>query len=189
MKTIQVTEEQYDLLKDLQQELKSQGNKGSVAPLFFVMECHGHLAPTGCGDEPKWHDETTGRSYNKSELFDVLFEDDPSFLIEHYNNFNPSLDLGCESWRAILKDWFNAPSTNLNFLGDVQGLTPFDISYHRMIANKGAFSFFEKDIDEHLIDNGNHYFNEETPQKYTSFIDKVTRMQALRELLLKLEVE
>ena len=51
MKTIQITDEDYEFLKDLQHELNTQTNDGNADPVYWgVMEHRMEPAPEGCGD-------------------------------------------------------------------------------------------------------------------------------------------
>ena len=51
MRTIQISEEDYELLKDLQHELNTQTNDGNADPVYWgVMEHRMEPAPEGCGD-------------------------------------------------------------------------------------------------------------------------------------------
>ena len=51
MKTIQITDEDYEFLKDLQHELNTQTNDGNADPVFWgVMETKEDAAPSGCGE-------------------------------------------------------------------------------------------------------------------------------------------
>jgi len=52
MKTIEVTEEIYDFLMNLSQEIKSQDNRATRHPYFFqVQEDEEVAVPDGCGEE------------------------------------------------------------------------------------------------------------------------------------------
>lgn len=51
MRTIQISEEDYEFLKDLQHELNTQTNDGNADPVYWgVMEHRMEPAPEGCGD-------------------------------------------------------------------------------------------------------------------------------------------
>lgn len=51
MKTIQITDEDYEFLKDLQHELNTQGSDGNADPVYWgVMESERRGVPDGCGD-------------------------------------------------------------------------------------------------------------------------------------------
>ena len=51
MKTIQITDDDYKFLKDLQHELNTQTNDGNAEPVFWgVMETREDAAPCGCGE-------------------------------------------------------------------------------------------------------------------------------------------
>jgi hypothetical protein len=51
MKTIQITDEDYEFLKDLQHELNTQTNDGNADPVYWgVMESEMKGVPEGCGD-------------------------------------------------------------------------------------------------------------------------------------------
>lgn len=50
-KTIKLSQEDYDFLKDLQHELQTQDNDGTANPLYWgVMEEETVATPEGCGD-------------------------------------------------------------------------------------------------------------------------------------------
>lgn len=51
MKTIQITDEDYEFLQDLQHELNTQTNDGNAEPVYWgVMETKEVGVPDGCGD-------------------------------------------------------------------------------------------------------------------------------------------
>lgn len=51
MRTIQISDEDYEFLKDLQHELNTQPNDGNADPVYWgVRETHLEPAPEGCGD-------------------------------------------------------------------------------------------------------------------------------------------
>ena len=52
MKIIQISDEDYEFLKDLQHELNTQTNDGNADPVYWgVMETREVGVPDGCGDE------------------------------------------------------------------------------------------------------------------------------------------
>jgi hypothetical protein len=52
MKKILITDDDYEFLKDLQHELKTQTNDGNADPVYWgVMETKEYAAPSGCGEE------------------------------------------------------------------------------------------------------------------------------------------
>ena len=52
MKTIQLSDEAYEFLKDMQHELNTQPNDGNADPLYWgVIEEKEEGVPEGCGDE------------------------------------------------------------------------------------------------------------------------------------------
>lgn len=52
MKTIQISDEDYEFLKELQHELNTQTNDGNADPVYWgVMETREVGVPDGCGDE------------------------------------------------------------------------------------------------------------------------------------------
>ena len=51
MRTIQISDEDYEFLKDLQHELNTQTNDGNADPVYWgVMEHRMEAAPEGCGE-------------------------------------------------------------------------------------------------------------------------------------------
>lgn len=51
MRTIQISEEDYEFLKDLQHELNTQENDGQADPIYWsVMDYITEGVPDGCGD-------------------------------------------------------------------------------------------------------------------------------------------
>lgn len=51
MKEIKISQEDYDFLKDLQQELQTQDNDGTADPLYWMVEEEETVGvPDGCGD-------------------------------------------------------------------------------------------------------------------------------------------
>lgn len=74
MRTIEVTDEMYDFLKNLSEEIKSQDNRGTAPPYFFqVQEDEEVGVPEGCG-ETVWVSDGDAILRTDSEIKEAVFE-------------------------------------------------------------------------------------------------------------------
>lgn len=73
MKTIQVTNEQYDFLLSLAEELKKQDNRITANPIFCVYQKKKVFTPEGCGEHSDWFDDE-GHILSEEDLLDIIGE-------------------------------------------------------------------------------------------------------------------
>lgn len=73
MKTIQVTDEQYDFLRNLSKELKTQDNRITANPVFCVYEKKIVFVPDDCGDHINWFDNE-GSILSKKDIKKIIKE-------------------------------------------------------------------------------------------------------------------
>ena len=92
MSKIDLSQEDYDFLKDLCHELNTQTNDGNAQPVYWgIMEKHEVLAPEGCGRPKIRHD-------------DGAWEFDEA--IEHVNECISDYDQDIQSeWAELDKDF------------------------------------------------------------------------------------
>ena len=74
MKSIEVTDEMYDFLINLSNELNSQNNRGTASPYFYQIQTQDEiLVPEGCGTE-FYIDDDGNRYETDDELNDLISE-------------------------------------------------------------------------------------------------------------------
>ena len=94
MKTISISDEDYEFLKDLKHELNTQDNDGTADPVYWgVMEEEEVWAPEGCGYPKVTHDDG---SWTLEEAVEVVNE-----IIHEYE---PDIQ---DEWKEVDKDYVN----------------------------------------------------------------------------------
>jgi hypothetical protein len=72
---IDLTEETVSFLKELAKEIKSQNNRGTASPYFYVVRNEDEIAiPAESTDEKKYYHHEWCESYTKEELIDAVRE-------------------------------------------------------------------------------------------------------------------
>jgi len=101
MKTIEISQEDYEFLKDLQNELNTQTTDGNAQPVYWgVMESKDVAVPDGCGetyiqyDDGKW---TLGEAVHEVEEFLASLTPQEKII---KNDFGEESTLD-EQWEAV----------------------------------------------------------------------------------------
>ena len=127
MKTIEITDEQYDFLMNLSKELKTQDNRITADPIFCVYQKKFVYVPEGCGNHIDW-------------FFDghIQTKEDIKEIIEEYKTENINSILNDEE---ILEE--------LNY-------RKCDYNIEDVVVN-GQYYFSEKAAQDHIDRNSYHY--------------------------------
>lgn len=102
MRTIQISDEDYEFLKDLQHELNTQPNDGNADPVFWgVMETRMVPAQDGCGDAFIYMgDDVT-----------MTTEEAVQYVDENIHDYCEETQ---EKWKSVDKNWMDDVATFIN---------------------------------------------------------------------------
>ena len=69
MKTIEISDESYEFLKDFMTKVKLQDNRATTHPYFYVVQGKREIAvPSGTTGKTKYFDANSSSVYTKEEL-------------------------------------------------------------------------------------------------------------------------
>ncbi len=195
MKTIEVSDEVYEFLKDCKNELKTQDNRCTRNPIYTIWH---KIKEYGISDGYAsehiyvWDDS---EYESLEEVFDFLVENEyDSYLLQAYSENNveekPVIEID-EHTIPILKEWFCDELNNYEVMEFMEELTGNNFSEigirwkSEQATNGGCFSFFEKDAEDHIKLNGHNIRGEK--YTYADSLYRTPRMEKLMEVLTTLE--
>lgn len=200
MKTIQVSDEQYEALIEMQDELKTQDNRNTRDPIYIIMDKETFPTSYDYSDDYIWFNSYDSETIGDDEdLFEYLVDNCSEELIKSFNDYqdenNFLRDIENEESKKELKEWF---LNELTYSEDISDITDLTVEHHiikiyqfenESIQYKQGMpiSFFEKDMIEHLSSNDYHYTNK--AKTYACSLWRSRRMEKLREILLNMEFE
>jgi hypothetical protein len=199
MKTIEVTDEQYEALKEMQNELNTQDNRHTRDPMYVIMDTHKVPTSSDYSDDYEWFNSNDSETIgNDEELFEFLCENHESKLLEVYNGiydrdvlFKVVTEI-TDSNKEEIKEWLLDEikyENDLDFLLDLDYISKVYLLDEESIMYSQGFpvSFFEKDLKEHLKSNSYHYSAKATT--YACSLWRSSRMERLRDILVKIELK
>lgn len=200
MKTIQVSDEQYESLIEMQNELKTQDNRLTRDPIYIIMDKETFPTSYDYSDEYVWFDSYNSKTIGDDDnLFQHLMDNYSEELIESFNNSSNEedeiSDIEDEESRKRLKEWLISEieyEGDISCIIDINGRDNIEKVYqfeNESIQYKQGMpiSFFEKDMIEHLSSNDYHYTDK--AKMYACSLWRSRRMGKLREILLNMEFE
>lgn len=134
MKTIEVTDEQFEELKNIAKELKTQDNRITQDPIWCVYEKREVGRPEDCGNYRGW---VADEGMIKDDLAEELAEE------WRAENKDEDGDLDDRDWEDILKEELGYREVS------------YDIEDVRV--DQGQYYFTEKAAQNHLELNDHHY--------------------------------
>jgi len=194
MKTIQVSDEDYEFLKDCVNKLKTQDNRSTRSPIYTIWKTnkvYGVDEDYGGQKAYIWDDD---EFESLLDIFTYLKENECEedllkllniLSVEQYAEWNE------EAYKE-LEDYFtlgNYDEEIEEFFHDEYEIYPI---YFRkedvQVVNGACFSFFEKDAIEHLQMN-RHNIESEKAYTYADSLYRSPRMEKLLTMLNNLELE
>ncbi|MGD9678138.1 MAG: hypothetical protein AB7V16_07210 [Vulcanibacillus sp.] len=195
MKTIEVSDEVYEFLKECKKELNTQDNRSTRNPIYTIWhKVKEYGISDGYASEHiyLWDDS---EYENLEEVFNSLLVDGyESDLLQAYseNNVEEKLILEIDEHTVpILKEWFTDKLNEYEVMEFMEELTGNNFSKvgirwkHEQATNEGCFSFFEKDAEDHIKLNGHNIRGEK--YTYADSLYRSPRMEKLMEILNTLE--
>lgn len=192
MKTIQVTDEVYEFLKNCKEELNTQDNRCTRNPLYTIWH---HIIEYGIADDFSegevyiWDDD---EFQNLEDLFNFMDNNDyEDLIIKVYNYYNPQVlvevyneDTGI---KEKVKEWFcdrNNSFEIIDLMSELTSNTFYSVGIRKkqeQVVNGACFSFFEKDAFDHIKMNG-HNIKGKT-YTYADSLYRTPRMEKLLSIL------
>lgn len=159
MKTIEVSDEMYEKLIEMSNEMNNQSHRGTAMPCFFQIQTKEQVSvPEGCGTHAWHYDGTTIES--DEEIIDAIFEFKDEQVskeeIKDYPDYKKSELMEEAGWRSVYYD-FNEVYQN-------------------------AF-FTEKACKEHIRLNSYHYHE---PVDYLSYATRNPELELIQKFILGL---
>jgi hypothetical protein len=132
MKTIEVTDEQFEALKKIAELLKTQNNRCTENPIFCIYEKREVTKPEGCGDEKGWIIDG-----------DLLNEEDALQAVSDWRMDNPDREKDKLTDYEVLTD-------------ELEG-TEIEFSIEDVRVDQGQYYFTEESAQRHIDLNHYHY--------------------------------
>lgn len=182
---LKLTLQQYNLLKELQNELLTQNNRCSRNPIYLVRHKVERVCVEGCGEERYYIDDSS--LLNKSEMIEYIFNDENlsalffSFLSgESIDEDIISSEVNAYITKEVIDEKFDE-------LYEELGIQKINIELEDEVVSNGAcFSFFEKDAFEHIQLNGHNISGSKFT--YADSLYRAPRMEKLLELLTNIKL-
>jgi len=173
MKTITITDEQYNALQEMQNLLNTQDNRCTANPIFVMMEIEKVPTAEDYQDGQEWYDADNCESYATIEsVYESISEH-----LEYLNNPIKSFD----EFKQALND-------NFNDFDEAFGLNIYKVYYKNIeTINHNVFSFFEQDVKDHENING-HNLRNKKHFDYACSLWRTPRMENLRNILMELNL-
>lgn len=194
MKTIEVSDEVYEFLKDCKNELKTQDNRCTRNPFYTIWH---HVKDYGMsedyGEEYSYiWDEDEFESLE--EVFTYMDKNNYEEEILKVYNDNNLTDYTLENYedhREEIKKWF-CDETNSYDVSETMSDITVNVFYRvgirkreEQVVNGACFSFFEKDAFDHIKLNGHNIKGKK--YTYADSLYRTPRMEKLLEILHNLE--
>lgn len=174
MKTIQITDEDYEFLKDLQYELNTQTNDGNADPVFWgVKETREEPAPEDCGE---------ARIYNCDGEGSMMTLDEVVRWVEDRLEDRDLIHI----WDTLDHDDFD---TVFEFIRDEMGIEEASVvwveEHSRVSEETGAF-LTKRACQEYICRYG---YNHSRPHTYAMTAYRNFELARLLKILKTMEIK
>ena len=196
MKTIEVSDEAYEFLKECQNEIKTQDNRATRNPIYTVWQKKrewGIDPDFSEGAEFIWDDMT----FTREDIIPYLYENGYQEELANILKEIEAMDIDCpDSSKEILteedvkkiedyfKDMMNSEYELASLLSEYVNSYIHSVGYRvedHQVVNGTCFSFFEKDAYDHIKTNGHNISGEK--HTYADSLYRAPRMEKLLEIL------
>ena len=174
MKTIQITDEDYEFLKDLQHELNTQTNDGNADPVYWgVMEHRMEPAPEGCGDAIIYMGDGAT----------MTTEEAAEYINENINNYDEELQ---EQWKDVNK---NCMDDVVYFIHDEMEISECRIVWQeeKEFISKETGAFITKRACKEYIEKC--HYNHSKPHTYAMTAYRNFELARLLKILKTMEMK
>ncbi len=172
--TIEIPNEDYEFLKELQHELNTQDTDGNAQPVFWgVMETHDFAVPDGCGttyiqhDDGKWNLEES--VHEVEEYIESLSPEEKSHVEEEWEDVDKEDIVEVYDFMVAVLKWDN--------------ITTYDFrEEEKLSTNTGAF--LTKRACKQYIDK--YKYNHRNPHTYAMTAFRNFELERLLNILKKM---
>jgi len=178
MPKIDVTDEQYEVLKKMSQSMVMQDSRATRLPLYCVAEWVMEPAHEDCGDLQYYLPNSEGTTFTEDEL-QKMFKDKEEFLCE-FGTGNEQKDN--ELYNKIKE---NIDEYDINCLIDFLEATAIWLTRVRRIVD-GQIYLTEKGAQRHIDNNGYHYLE---PHVYVTSCWRNYELETLMDVVHDIENE
>lgn len=186
MKTIEISEEDYNFLKECKELLNTQNNRATRNPIYTIQDVEKIPTSSDYADGSFWIDVEADyyQIGSDEELFEYLWDYDGNYKEKIIEYLSEEGDEEKEDFKKLfLKE--------IQYDDDLAGFGIECISNYyyleKWFIKEGAvFSFFEKDAFDHL--ESNHYHYTEKARTYGCSLWRSPKMERLRKFLMELEI-
>lgn len=174
MRTIQISDEDYLFLKDLQHELNTQTNDGNADPVYWgVMETRMEPAPDGCGEAFIYMGDGAA----------MTTEEAVQYVDENIRNYSEELQ---EEWKEIDKGWMDDVVT---FICDEMGIGECRVVWkdEKSFISQETGAFITKRACREYIEKC--HYNHSNPHTYAMTAYRNFELARLLKILRTMEMK
>ena len=176
MKTIELSDEDYNTLMELSKEYQTQGNDGNAYPYFWEASSSNLvLNVNGEGEVTKIYKD--GEEYTPQQFAELNEDDFNQFIENKLSGDDTYPDIKCDSkdFDKVEKDWIE--EVELNDMGDI-------ITYDWEDESEHNPSLFKSDIKDFI--EYNYYHLGKAPHTYARTVWRMDRMEKLVSILCRI---
>ena len=173
MKIIQISDEDFKFLEDLQHELNTQDNDGSADPLYWgVMETRMVYVPDGCGEA----------SIYMGDGVKMTLEEAVKYVEDNIQN-DAELQ---EKWKDIDKDWMDDV---VDFIHDEMGEYECRVIWEdkESVISRDTGAFLTKRACQEYIDR--YGYNHTKPRTYAMTAFRNFELERLLKVLKTIDLQ
>ena len=170
MRQIEVSQEDYDFLKELQHELNTQTNDGNADPVYWgVMEHKKEAAPEGCGDPIIYMGD--GATMTTEEAV--------QYVDENIHDYEEETQ---EKWKDIDKNWMDEV---VDFIHDEMGVNECRVVWEeeKSFISRDTGAFLTKRACKEYIEKC--HYNHSKPHTYAMTAYRNFELERLLKILRK----
>lgn len=211
MKTIQISDEDYEFLVEAQNLLKTQDNRCTADPLYCVMsKKRVYGLDTDYASDYEWYNSSYSKSTETTEdLFEELIDDEEylSELVDIYNDENEYLDPENKESIPILRKWFleeveDYYNALLDYLESKDYKKVYYVEQQEISQHSNVFSLFEQDavdfvrakngqidLAKDAVPEGRNRNDFNSMWSYAESSWRATRMNRLRKIVKEIKLD
>lgn len=174
MRTIQISDEDYEFLKDLQHELNTQTNDGNADPVYWgVRETRMEPAPEGCGEAVIYMGDGAL----------MTIEEAVKYIDENIRNHCEELQ---EEWKEVDKRWMDDVVT---FVHDEMGFSECRVVWQdeKPFISQETGAFLTKRACSEYIEK--FHYNHSNPHTYAMTAYRNFELARLLKILKTMEMK
>lgn len=174
MKTLEISDELYEKLKYLSDEIKNQNNRGTADPYFYQILTYDKI-PT----DSNYEDESKWISYEDCFSVENTADAMKQYILDNEKECEDVIKEYLEYWC-----YDNFDYTDEDALEEVFKNLGFEKISYKLVPRYENCFLTEKSIKEHIRLNGYHY---EEPKDYMSYAFRNPDMDTIFKFLREIE--